>query len=71
MAQMHQLESNSKKPFWHFSKLPTGLIPHPLHQTINSSEEEERKEEMDKLTLTDNNEFPTVSADAHTPTATQ
>ncbi len=61
-------KTNSEKPFWHFSKLPTGLIPHPLYHTINTSEEQERKGEMDTLTLTDNNEFPTVSADIPTPT---
>ncbi len=49
--------------FWHFSKLPTVLIPHPLHQTINSLEELERRQEMD--TLTDNNEFPIVHTHTH------
>lgn len=55
--------------FWHFSKLPTGLIPHPLYGTINSSEEQERQGEMDSLTVRDNNEFPTVCTEMYTPTA--
>lgn len=67
MTWMHQLGTSSEKPFWHFSKIPTGLIPHPLYQTMSSSEEPERKGEMDKLTFTDNNEFPEVSTYTHTP----
>lgn len=69
MTWMHQLEpeTNSEKPFWHFSKLPTGLIPHPLYQTINCSEEHQRKGETDTLTLSDDNEFPTVSTTSPSP----
>lgn len=51
----------AKRPFWHFSKLPAGFIPHPLYQTINSSEEQEGDGDMDMLTLTDNNERPTLT----------
>lgn len=59
--------NQERKSFWHFSKLPTGLISHPLYETINSSEEQEKKGDMDTLILTDNNEFPTVSTNTHIP----
>lgn len=48
-----------KKPFDIYSKLPTGLIPQPLYQTVDRG----RKNKIHMLTLTDNNE----SLQTHTP----